>query len=70
MGKNRRHKERACDRCGRRTRDETGTCMGCRRLLPGLRRATTNQIIGFMAQCREELERRRQELEAALENTR
>ena len=55
-----------CSRCGRRTRDKTGTCAACRTRTPDLRRLATSQVAGIMAACREELERRRSELESAL----
>lgn len=63
--------EVACDRCGRRTTDKTGTCAACKHAkVPQLARLSTEGLVGLIELCRAELERRRLEVEAALRGTR
>lgn len=35
--------ESSCSRCGKRTRDMTGTCRACRDVMPDLRRVSLHQ---------------------------
>ena len=63
--------EKHCDRCGKRTTDRTGTCAPCKRAsIPKLELLSTEALVGIVGRCRDELERRRQEVEAALRGTR
>jgi predicted amidophosphoribosyltransferase len=59
--------EGRCPTCGRRTRDVKGRCASCRRSLPNLTRLTVEQVTGLIEQCRAELKRRRDEIDAAME---
>lgn len=59
--------ETKCPRCGRRTRDRRGVCHPCQKAHPDLRRMTSEQVSALMTACRSELERRRSEINAALE---
>jgi hypothetical protein len=59
--------ETKCDRCGKRTRDASGTCAPCRRSMPDLKRLTAEQLGSLADLCRAELKRRRDEIDAAME---
>ena len=60
--------ETKCNRCGGRTTDKTGVCVACRRIgmLSNVRRMTTEQVASLLNACRSELQRRRDELNAAI----
>jgi hypothetical protein len=58
--------ETSCSRCGKRTRDVTGTCRSCREVMPSLGRMSVAQLGALVEQAKAELQRRRDEVEAAL----
>lgn len=60
--------ERACAKCGAPTSSKSGLCRGCHNGygLPDPTRVPTHLLIAYVAKVREELHRRRDELNAAL----
>lgn len=60
--------ERACLKCGAPTSAKSGVCRGCHNGygLPDPRKIPTPLLVGYIAKVREELQRRRAEIDAAL----
>jgi hypothetical protein len=58
-------KETICQ-CGRRTRDKSGKCRGCRHTFPNFKTMHTGDLMRMIEAIKAELSRRREEIDAAL----